>query len=216
MRPWLLVIIALVGAAGAQEHPVTLEKNFDPAGCASCHEDKTKGKNVHTAIQSGCPACHEITSTGDKTTIKLIAGKEDLCQTCHEQAKAESNHKPYAAGQCIFCHDPHTSDYAKQTRAATNALCQECHKARRLRKEDTQVAIFNQTIPVADFLKIAKVQPEMSHQFGAAKTTVPDPGHEGETMSCRSCHLPHTSSAAKLLRVDGEVKNFCSNCHDRL
>ena len=30
----------------------------DPATCVQCHEDKTKGKAVHSAIAMGCTACH--------------------------------------------------------------------------------------------------------------------------------------------------------------
>jgi hypothetical protein len=48
----LLAILLLIGAmpAFAKEHPVPLDKNVDSAKCLECHEDKSKGQAVHSAI----------------------------------------------------------------------------------------------------------------------------------------------------------------------
>ena len=51
----LLLAWASVSFAGI--HPVPLDKNTDSAKCAECHEDKAKGKFVHSAIAMGCTSC---------------------------------------------------------------------------------------------------------------------------------------------------------------
>ena len=70
----LLTWIFFAGAAHlwAGVHPVPLEPNTDPKTCIECHEDKAKGKFVHSAIAMGCTSCHEIRSTKGVTRIKLI------------------------------------------------------------------------------------------------------------------------------------------------
>ncbi len=37
--------------AGAAVHPVPLDKNVDAKKCLECHDDKTKHKFVHSAMQ---------------------------------------------------------------------------------------------------------------------------------------------------------------------
>ena len=53
---WMGLALAavLTGRAGAQIHPVPLDQNTDAAKCVECHEDKTKGKSVHSAMAMGC------------------------------------------------------------------------------------------------------------------------------------------------------------------
>ena len=52
---WIIVLLSAFGAtAWAGVHPVPLDPKQDPATCAQCHEDKTKGKSVHSAIAMGC------------------------------------------------------------------------------------------------------------------------------------------------------------------
>src|SRR5579864_7336556 len=53
----------------AKEHPVPLDKNVDSAKCLECHEDKTKGKAVHSAIATGCLSCHEVRVNRDITRV---------------------------------------------------------------------------------------------------------------------------------------------------
>ncbi|MFZ0537857.1 MAG: hypothetical protein WAM47_13370, partial [Candidatus Sulfotelmatobacter sp.] len=55
-----LLVLTFAGRVSAAKHPVTLDPKADPATCLTCHEDKTKGKSVHSAIAMGCTACHEI------------------------------------------------------------------------------------------------------------------------------------------------------------
>ncbi|MGB0049354.1 MAG: hypothetical protein WBP70_18040, partial [Terriglobales bacterium] len=72
----VLILFALVGLlisrSAAAVHPVPLDKNVDGAKCLECHEDKSKGKNVHSAIAMGCLSCHEVRVNKDVTRVKLI------------------------------------------------------------------------------------------------------------------------------------------------
>src|SRR5579864_3154338 len=69
--------------AWAKEHPVPLDKNVDSAKCLECHEDKTKGKAVHSAIATGCLSCHEVRVNKDVTRIKLTTTTPyKVCLTC--------------------------------------------------------------------------------------------------------------------------------------
>lgn len=199
----------------AEEHPVPLPKDAD---CASCHDDKTKGKAVHSAIAMGCTTCHEVKTDGTTTSVNLTAPNDQLCFTCHEKSKEESLHGPYDKGQCVTCHDPHTSDFPKQLRAEGNALCLECHSDRK--KLAGNVSLFNsQTMTKAQFDEIPKVVPnpavKIGHPFARhPMADVPDPVRGGK-MSCLSCHEPHYSKADKLITVaKSNNGDICGACHE--
>src|SRR5579863_673655 len=93
------VLVIAVAPAFAKTHPVPLDKNVDSAKCLECHEDKSKGKNVHSAIAMGCLSCHEVRVTKDVTRIKLTTSTpSSLCLTCHSDKNAAeikgTVHKP--------------------------------------------------------------------------------------------------------------------------
>jgi hypothetical protein len=52
----LLFLALCVERVSAAKHPVPLDPKADPATCLQCHEDKTKGKSVHSAMAMGCQA----------------------------------------------------------------------------------------------------------------------------------------------------------------
>ncbi len=134
----LLTWIFLAGAANlsAGVHPVPLEPNTDSKTCAECHEDKAKGKFVHSAVAMGCTSCHEVRSIKGVTRIKLITSTpQALCITCHADMNAATIHgtvHPPAVRDCIKCHSPHQSDNKYQLLKPTSGdkgqnLCLECH-----------------------------------------------------------------------------------------
>jgi len=63
------VVALLTSRATAAVHPVPLDKNVDAAKCLECHEDKSKGKFVHSAIAMGCMSCHEVRVSKDTTRV---------------------------------------------------------------------------------------------------------------------------------------------------
>ena len=86
----ILVLTAIsLPRAFAAVHPVPLDKNTDGAKCLECHEDKTKGKAVHSAIATGCLSCHEIRVNKDITRVKLITTVPyKVCLNCHSDKDA--------------------------------------------------------------------------------------------------------------------------------
>ncbi len=213
---FLLLIVAGTLPLTAAEHPVKLEKDVD---CASCHEDKTKGKAVHSAIAMGCTTCHEVKTEGETTTVALTSPKDQLCFTCHEKAKEEVKHGPYEKGSCVSCHDPHTSDFPKQLRAELNAnFCLECHGPRKDIPE--KLALFkSQEITRDEFVQIPKIFLSADHASGHPidghpTTGIPNPMKPEEKLTCTSCHATHASTEAKLLpHPDKEGRDVCAQCH---
>jgi predicted CXXCH cytochrome family protein len=218
----LLLVLVCSLRVVADEHPVTIPKDADSAKCLECHEEKGKGKAVHSAIQMGCTSCHEIKTEGETTNINLTAPKDQLCFTCHDKSKEDTLHPPYEKGQCITCHDPHTSDFPKQLRAEGNALCFECHAARPAGKADEKdVGLFGgkATMAKADFDQIEKIVPnnavKIGHPFAQHPIAdIPDPEHGGAKMNCLSCHVSHAASDEHLIAVSKtKGGDICQSCH---
>lgn len=219
---FVLATFAVISTSrlSADEHPVPLEKNTDAAKCLECHEDRTKGAHVHTAIAMGCTTCHEVKVEKDTTNVDLIAPKEELCFTCHEKSKETALHGPYDKGSCVICHDPHVSEFDKQLRASGNALCQECHLDR---KTSGKVTLFKTSheFSETEFQEIPKIMLDptrkMGHPMGMHKVAdEPDPLHPGTKMSCLTCHESHASAREKLVRtaeLNGKKMDVCDACH---
>ena len=95
----LLMVCDGTRAPHAAVHPVPLDKNVDAKKCLECHDDKTKHKFVHSAMQGGCLTCHEVRVNKDVTRVKLItATPSSLCLTCHADKRPRRTSK----GRCIL------------------------------------------------------------------------------------------------------------------
>src|SRR5580658_4418667 len=110
----LLLLFTCVAPVCADQHPVPLDPKADSSTCVTCHEDKTKGKAVHSAIATGCMSCHEIRVNHDITRVKPVtAVPYKVCLTCHIDKDAThltGTIHPPAVRDCLKCHDPHASD----------------------------------------------------------------------------------------------------------
>src|SRR3954467_1706280 len=85
----LAMVVIFISSAFAAKHPVPLDKDVKDAQCIECHEAKTKGAHVHTAVSMGCLSCHEVRVNKDVTRIKLIkTTTQALCITCHADKNA--------------------------------------------------------------------------------------------------------------------------------
>lgn len=215
----LLLVLAWALPAAAAEHPVPLPKDVQDKNCLECHEDKTKGKAVHSAIAMGCSTCHNVKSDGTTTTVELVAPKNELCFTCHEKGKEEVLHKPYEQGQCVTCHSPHSSDFPKQTRTEGNTLCLACHADRNVTGD--KVTLFaSEEISAQEFGEAPKILPNDKAQIGHPFASHPvsgmaDPTNPAQKISCLSCHEQHASSQQNLIRTAKNDKNgdICNACH---
>ena len=133
----ILGIAGLVGCS-VRENYKTLSFFFDGvpdpnaptniirAGNSSDSSDSLAGTKMFRHkpyAEQKCTQCH----TADKK--QLIMLKEDLCVKCHEDKTHQYAvmHAPVAAGQCMWCHEPHESDQPRLLKTTAPDLCLQCH-----------------------------------------------------------------------------------------
>jgi predicted CXXCH cytochrome family protein len=56
-----------------------------------------------------CTVCHLAKTEEDMTTMDLAMPKEKICFACHEKSAELRQHSPVVKGQCLDCHDTHSS-----------------------------------------------------------------------------------------------------------
>jgi predicted CXXCH cytochrome family protein len=219
-------LVLLISHASATVHPVPLEKTTDAAKCLACHEDKAKGKAVHSAIAMGCLSCHEIRVNKDVTRVKLITSTpQALCINCHADknaAELKGTVHPPAVRDCIKCHDPHVSDYKNQLLKPTSGgkganLCLDCHT------QDTNTSEKGSHHAAVEMgcdschlthkvgakgqqefdYHLTKAAPALCVDCHDVKNAALMNAHQGQpfsTASCTQCHDPHESAQAKLMQ----------------
>ena len=212
--------------AGAAVHPVPLDPKTDSAKCLECHEDKTKGKSVHSAMATGCTSCHEIRVNKDVTRVKLItATPVALCITCHadkEAADIKGTVHPPAVRDCLSCHDPHSSDNKNQLLKPTSGgekdnLCLSCHKTgMNAPEKGSRHAALDMGCDTCHLTHKTGADPTEENRFHLTKSApalcldchdAKDAGlqkaHQNQpfgSANCLQCHDPHQSAQPKLMR----------------
>jgi predicted CXXCH cytochrome family protein len=237
-----IVVLILAGPVHAAKHPVPLDPKADTSTCLACHEDKTKGKSVHSAMAMGCTACHEIRVNKDVTRVKLITTTPlALCLTCHankDAADIKGTVHPPAVRDCVKCHDPHSSDYKNQLLKATSGdqkenLCLTCHttgmnvpeKGSRHAALDMGCETCHVTHKTGEIGKVefdfhlTKAPPTLCVDCHDVKDAALQKAHQNqpfETANCVSCHDPHQSAAPKLMAKFAHppfADKQCEVCH---
>lgn len=241
---WLVAYVLVVATvpAAAKTHPVPLEKNVDSAKCLECHEDKGKGKHVHSAVATGCLTCHEVRVTRDITRVKLTTTTtQALCLSCHDEKKEEPGQTmhPPAVRDCVKCHDPHTSDNPNQLLKAESGgtrdenLCLGCHNVGMdVAKDGSRHAALDMgcdtchlthkngdrsKIEFAAHLK--KDVPALCVECHDPKDEALRKSHLGQpfgSANCLQCHNPHQSAKPKLMQTFLHVpfeSKMCDSCH---
>ena len=238
----LFVLAIVASPVFAKTHPVPLDKNVDAAKCLECHEDKSKGKAVHSAIATGCLSCHEVRVTKDVTRVKLTTTTtQALCLSCHDEKKfdpAKTMHPP-AVRDCVKCHDPHQSANPNQLLKATSGatrdenLCLSCHKIGvDVPKEGSRHAALDMgcdtchlthksgdkgKIEFAAHLK--KDVPALCIDCHDVKDSALQKAHLDQpfgTANCLQCHNPHQSAKPKLMQTFLHAPfegKMCDSCH---
>jgi predicted CXXCH cytochrome family protein len=241
---WICVAVfaLLTARAGAEVHPVPLDKNTGAAKCLECHDGKAKGKSIHSAIATGCLSCHEVRVNKDITRVKLItATPVALCFTCHADKKAadiKGTVHPPAVRDCLTCHDAHASDNKNQLLKPMSGgekenLCSGCHQTGLNVPEKgslhAAVAMGCDTCHVThktgaeptmeNRFHLAKPAPALCLDCHDAKDADLKKAHQNqpfEKANCTECHDPHESGYPKLMtkfmHAPFEAKN-CDTCH---
>jgi predicted CXXCH cytochrome family protein len=109
-----LLVVAGIVPASAVEHPGVVPKDAD---CISCHAAKVRGKSVHSVMATSCEVCHVTQTQGDMMLVMLSMPKQKICFACHQESTALREHVPAVKGQCIDCHDAHSSERKMLLRA---------------------------------------------------------------------------------------------------
>jgi predicted CXXCH cytochrome family protein len=236
------VLALAVLPALANTHPVPLDRNVDSAKCLECHEDKTKGKSVHSAIATGCLSCHEVRVNKDVTRIKLTTTTPySLCLTCHsdkDAAQIKGTVHPPAVRDCLKCHDPHTADNKNQLLKPTagdkkDNLCLACHnQGVDTPPNGSRHAALDMGCDTCHVIHKTGAEPTAENQFHLTKAVLAlcvdchDPkdaalqkAHQNQpfgTANCISCHDPHQSARPKLMAAflhSPFAEKNCGTCH---
>ena len=247
-RAWLaagscLLLLALTATrAEAAVHPVPLDKNVDAKKCLECHDDKTKHKFVHSAMQAGCLTCHEVRVSKDVTRVKLTtATTSALCLSCHDD-KTAKNIKgvvhPPAVRDCLTCHDPHGTENKNQLLKPASGngkdnLCLNCHQTgMHVPEKGSRHAALDagcdschtthKTGPEAtdeNRFHLTKAAPALCvdcHDVKDAELAKKHNNQPFENANCLQCHDPHQSNEPKLMVKFQHAPfqgNGCDTCH---
>jgi len=212
-----------VQAEGTTEHPFIEPSAIKSETCLTCHPDKKEGKFVHSAVAMGCENCHQASSEKGKTAITLVATGGELCAMCHEAKKDPVLHVPYREGQCLICHEPHTSNFPRQARAETNLLCLSCHGVNqpdvKINQEIKTVSLLGgRTLTLDDYRQAVKIGLDRSGTKGHPIVGHPisgrDPRNKDAALNCLSCHAAHSSTWPGLFPPDVKPDvALCVECH---
>lgn len=126
---WALLIILLLSSPSLSAQNTKGTKKFPD--CKMCHKYMATRKVVHPAITAlGCTSCHtQPHQKNPKFRKFLFADVPELCFGCHDRSIFEKayKHPPVAEGQCLMCHDVHSSDNEKLLLQPQPDLCYGCH-----------------------------------------------------------------------------------------
>jgi predicted CXXCH cytochrome family protein len=220
-----LVLLSFASSSFAEipRHPVVLPENVAPSKCLECHNDKAKGKFVHTAISMGCTVCHSVANVKGATYITLSSPSNQLCVSCHTLSTDPVGHLPYKEGNCVACHSPHASDFPAQLHASPQDVCMACHVRGRMkvnRESHTLTLPWGTVIPFKEmdswtYLNLDKTSsfnhPVEGHPVSGPNSSL---GNDAPPITCLSCHEPHHSTQSNLIRPKyRSVSSLCESCH---
>ena len=193
--------------------------------CMKCHKDKVAGKFDHPV---NCVSCHTTahqTGMKEKFPRYLFAQGVDLCWGCHDKTKllGKVGHPPVVSGECLSCHDVHTTDYKSLIPSAMPEFCFKCHdNADFIKKSKHPPVAEGRCMGCHDAHKsevkkllLAEMPKEcfLCHTKDKYISDIKKKHHSPvATGRCLDCHEPHSSDAQKLLLK--APPDVCFLCHD--
>lgn len=190
-----------------------------------------------------CEECHD--RHGLVGVLKLKQEEPALCIRCHEGAAhyalPENAHPPGAATKCSACHDPHASRQPKLMTAQGADLCFRCHERSAYEQGNVHAPVKDGCLAchsahgtaAAPATGAPAAQPSSAKPRSALTPPAPDlclrchdpkkggfsEKHDGFDVTrsdCNSCHSPHKSTRAGLVRpvVHKPAEDHdCASCH---
>ncbi len=243
-NPAIAILLAVCGAVSlfAGKHPTPLAKDIDAAKCLECHQNKTEGQSIHTAVKGGCFSCHEVRVRGEVTRVNLTTATTlSLCLKCHEDKKSAPGQgllHPPVARDCTMCHDPHDSpnkDHLRSSLAGDQKenLCLKCHdKGLNVSANGSRHAPLDMGCDTCHVIhkKAARENPEAKlhlskephtlcvgcHDVTSEALVKAHRGQPFEKANCLACHAVHQSDGPKLAQKFAHrpyADKSCDACH---
>ncbi len=181
---------------------------------------------LHAPFAEGdCGACHAVATMTDPPRLSkdLWADVPEVCLSCHalemegDQLRPVQ-HKPFAEGKCIDCHDPHATDIPTLLRAGQPALCVSCHEEDGITQaphvRDNPNNCLACHLPHSSFAEKLFPKPIARMCMDCHKNIVraPDKPERHDKVAiekaCVACHDPHEGTVLDVARGQR-----CRDCH---
>ena len=154
----------------------------------------------------------------------LFAQGVDLCWGCHDKKKflGKVGHPPVERGECLSCHDVHTTDYKSLIPLPMTEFCFKCHENADFIKKSKHPPVAEgkcmgchdahksevKKLLLAEMPKECFLCHNKEKYISDAKKKHHSPVATGR---CLDCHEPHSSDANKLLIK--ATPDVCFMCH---
>lgn len=199
------------------------------SGCPTCHDPHSSpdptgnllfGKE-HAPVEAGeCQVCHSRMEREGYSNV--------LCLDCHDEGEgsfADVHPGGVKKGSCLDCHSPHAGYESLFAKRDPTSVCFRCHNRAAFARKNKHEALGLGCTSCHDLHDMGSAdtkgdgvmelcgqchEESMKHTHPVGKGYI-DP-RSGETLTCTSCHLPHSSDNDFLLSFDYR-RDLCVQCH---
>ncbi len=209
----LIVLFSIASPSFGQENPT--QKN-----CLECHKKLYEKSFMHAPSKAACLNCHISTGKNhpekDEEGFTLKEKVPQLCYTCHDPLNTmKTVHRPVKKGNCLGCHEMHSSNDKKLISSLPPDLCLFCHSA--LGKNVDTAKTVHEVIRKG----MACLSCHVPHQSNEPRLL-----NKAQKDLCLQCHnKPITKDQHVIPNIQGELsrnkyvhgailKNGCTGCHD--
>lgn len=200
----LLVVFASLATRGQIEAQNNTSDIQLRASCVDveCHTNYGESKYVHSpVVLKACNVCH--VTVEDRHVFNLVATGEELCTFCHKMKFKNFVHEPVAKGECLKCHDSHSSEFPFLVKTdPSKDLCFTCH-------EKAEIFLGKKYFH-APAEEGACILCHENHSSWNSKLLI----REGNNL-CLLCHKKEFETFMKMRHVHKPViEEGCQKCHD--
>ncbi|HXC06058.1 MAG TPA: cytochrome c3 family protein, partial [Bacteroidia bacterium] len=112
--------------------------------CLECHQKVLEKKMAHKPVLEGCDKCHKSNGREhpkEEDTFELVMPVPQLCYSCHDEKNIMKAvvHAPLKEGDCLSCHDMHSSKNEHLLSVPPPGLCFSCHNDLKKKFESSPV-----------------------------------------------------------------------------
>jgi len=122
------VLTTLFDGVPSPKEETGAESSATPSRAAAAKQSLPAPTEHEPYRAKSCGECHVVAAANG-----LVAPKTEICLRCHDfKPDKKYLHPPFESGECLECHDPHSSRYPRLLRAAVEGVCGGCHDAETL------------------------------------------------------------------------------------